>query len=209
LPLEEISKKIEGQYGLKLVPNTILNWIKTFRENLPFLRMREFLLNQVRQKDAAISEFIEESRLFHGQIYDFRYHRAKTGLILNEEFRHYKFKPLQDFLELVTAECPHQIFKDSSKRASEYKDIFNLDRVKVTRKANFATQNTKFVMQAVSNNKLRHEILQEFMLINDSVTVATEVPVLLDRVREKRGQANNSPTKRVFLSSQGFNGKYF
>jgi len=36
-------------------------------------------------------------------------------------------------------------------------------------------------MQAVTNNKLRHEILQEFMLINDSVTVATEVPVLLDK----------------------------
>jgi len=35
-------------------------------------------------------------------------------------------------------------------------------------------------MQAVANNKLRHQILQEFMLVNDSVTVAIEVPVLLD-----------------------------
>ncbi|MBI4647519.1 MAG: PD-(D/E)XK nuclease family protein [Bacteroidia bacterium] len=34
---------------------------------------------------------------------------------------------------------------------------------------------------AVANNKLRHEILQEFMLMNDSVTIATEVPVLLDK----------------------------
>ena len=37
------------------------------------------------------------------------------------------------------------------------------------------------MIQAVANNKLRHEILQEFMLVNDSVTVATEVPVLLDK----------------------------
>src|SRR3989338_11182804 len=35
-------------------------------------------------------------------------------------------------------------------------------------------------MQAVANNKLRHQTLQEFMLVNDSVTVAAEVPVLLD-----------------------------
>ncbi len=36
------------------------------------------------------------------------------------------------------------------------------------------------VLQAVSNNVLRHQIVQEFMLVNDSVTVAVEVPVLLD-----------------------------
>ena len=44
-----------------------------------------------------------------------------------------------------------------------------------------AIQNTRFVLQAVANNKLRHEIMQEFMLVNDSVTVACEVPVLLDK----------------------------
>ena len=31
----------------------------------------------------------------------------------------------------------------------------------------------------VGNNKLRHETLQRFMLANDSVTVATEVPIWL------------------------------
>src|SRR5262249_38246477 len=32
---------------------------------------------------------------------------------------------------------------------------------------------------AVGNNKLRHETLQRFMLINDSVTVAVEIPIWL------------------------------
>ena len=48
-------------------------------------------------------------------------------------------------------------------------------------------------MQAVDNNKLRHQTLQEFMLFtpwdeasyltgwNDSVTIASEVPILLDQ----------------------------
>ena len=80
----------------------------------------------------------------------------------------------------MTAECPHSIFKDTERRASEYKGIFNLDKVKVTPRDNFAMKNTRFVLQTVANNKLRHEVLQEFMLINDSVTVATEIPVLLD-----------------------------
>jgi hypothetical protein len=33
---------------------------------------------------------------------------------------------------------------------------------------------------AVGNNKLRHETLQHFMLANDSVTVAIEIPMWLD-----------------------------
>ena len=37
-----------------------------------------------------------------------------------------------------------------------------------------------FVLQAVQDNKQRHEILQKFMLANDSVTVACEVPVYMD-----------------------------
>jgi ATP-dependent exoDNAse (exonuclease V) beta subunit len=118
--------------------------------------------------------------MFHGQIYDFKYHRAKTDCILEDTFRHYKFSPLREFLELVTAECPHSVFKETERRASEYKDIFNLDKVKIIPRNNFAVRNTRLVMQAVDNNKLRHNVLEEFMLLNDSVTVATEVPVLMD-----------------------------
>ena len=118
--------------------------------------------------------------MFHGQIYDFKYHRAKTDCILEDTFRHYKFAPLREFLELVTAECPHSVFKETERRVSEYKGVFNLDRVKITPRNNFAVKNTRLVMQAVANNKLRHEVLEEFMLLNDSVTVATEVPILID-----------------------------
>jgi len=116
----------------------------------------------------------------HGQIYDFKYHRAKMNCVLEDDFKHYKLKQVRDFLELVSSECPHHIFRDSKNRASMYKNFFNPDEVKIIKKENYANKIARFVMQAVANNKLRHEILQEFMLANDSVTVATEVPVLLD-----------------------------
>jgi len=174
-PLEEAAKRVSEKYGLSVSPQTISNWLKDFAEYLPFLRMRDFITTKYDRR-----EILVESQMFHGQIYDFKYHRAKTDCILEDTFRHYKFQPLQEFLELVTAECPHSVFKETERRASEYKDIFNLDKVKITPRNNFAVRNTRLVMQAVDNNKLRHQVLQEFMLLNDSVTVATEVPVLMD-----------------------------
>jgi ATP-dependent exoDNAse (exonuclease V) beta subunit len=86
---------------------------------------------------------------------------------------------------VVPRDCPHRLFRESAKtsnRSSKHKDIFNLDQVKITpRHNNTAVKNARFVLQSVANNKLRHETLQEFMLTNDSVTVAVEVPVILEK----------------------------
>jgi len=136
--------------------------------------MRDFVANKYDPK-----EIIEEVHLMHGQIYDFKYHRAKTDAILDEDFKHYKLRQIQEFLELVAVECPHKVFKESENRASQYKNFFNPDEVKIVKKDNMAGKIVRFVLQAVANNKLRHQILQEFMLVNDSVTVGVEVPVLL------------------------------
>ncbi|MBU0569009.1 PD-(D/E)XK nuclease family protein [bacterium] len=173
--LEDSAKLVFEKYGIEISRHALTKWLTDYRGYLPFLRMREYV-----EKKYDRRKMLEELRLFHGQIYDFKYHRAKIDLLLEESFKNYRFRPLREFLELVIAECPHQIFKESQKRASDYKEIFDLDTVKIIPKINTASKITRFVIQAVANNKLRHEILQEFMLVNDSVTVATEVPVLLD-----------------------------
>lgn len=173
--MEESAKAVNEKYGLSISAQNIKNWLEGFREYLPILRMRDYIMQKYEKKDIFV-----ETHLFHGQVYDFLYHRAKTDCVIDEFFKHQKFKPLQTFLELVDTDCPHQIFKDSSKRASEYKNIFNMDQVKITPRPNFACKTAKLVLETVVNNKLRHEVLQKFMLLNDSVTVATEVPILLD-----------------------------
>jgi len=172
---KEIVNKISDRYGFKISEQTIINWAKGYKDYLPFLRLRDFISKKYSSKD-----IIDEVHLMHGQIYDFKYHRAKMNCVLEDDFKHYKLKQVRDFLELVSSECPHHIFRDSENRASMYKNFFNPDEVKIIKKENQANKIARFVMQAVANNKLRHEILQEFMLANDSVTIATEVPVLLD-----------------------------
>jgi transposase-like protein len=172
---EEISNLIKNKYGIKLTSQIISRWIEEYKGYLPFLRMREFIVKNYSKK-----ELVEESKLIHQQIYNFKFHRTKTDLILNEEFRHFKFKSLKDFLELVSAECPHQIFREKQERASEKKNNFDLNQVKIIPKKSSASMFANLVIQAVNNNKERHEVLEEFMFFNDSVTIAIEIPVLLD-----------------------------
>lgn len=172
---EEISELIKEKYGIKITSRIISRWLEEYKKYLPFLRMREFAIKKYSKK-----ELVEEAKMIHQQVYNFKFHRAKLDLILNEEFKHFKFRPLKEFLELVSSECPHQIFREKQERASENKENFDLNQVKIISRKSSAIDLANFVVQAVSNNKMRHEELEEFMLFNDSVTVAVEVPVLLD-----------------------------
>lgn len=178
---EMIAEKLKKDYGFKVSPDTISNWIREYRGYMPFCRMWGYLNGKIARKEIKPSDIVAEQKLFHKQIYDFGYHRGKTKLIIEEDYKNYKLGKIQDFLEMIVAECPHKVFQESSKRASEFKNVFNLDGVRITRKENLASEMTRFVMQSVANNKERHKRLQEFMLFCDSTTLAVEVPVLLDR----------------------------
>jgi ATP-dependent exoDNAse (exonuclease V) beta subunit len=69
---------------------------------------------------------------------------------------------------------------DPKARASQAEPAFaDTSRIIVNRKQNAATDTAALIIPAVGNNKLRHESLQHFMLANDSVTIAIEIPIWL------------------------------
>jgi hypothetical protein len=105
------------------------------------------------------------------------YHRPKLAL-LHESQQHRRFAPLADFLERVASDCPHDLFRDSS-RASQNPNFIDRNHLIVVEKENFATRTAALIIPSVGNNRLRHETLQRFMLANDSVTVAVEIPIWL------------------------------
>ena len=158
-----------------LQPSTLANWIKQYQSLCAYHRMREFGLKLYKPEEVIVS-----ATLAHRQLYRFRYHRAKTRLIIEEDFKNRDFGPLKEFLELVPMECPHQYFQEGL-RASEAPIFFSKKEMIVRAKENYATKLAKFVLESVGANKDRHDALQRFMLANDSVTVATEVPVYLRR----------------------------
>ena len=163
-------------YHKKLQPSSLANWLKQYKSVCAYARMREFGMKMYKPEDVIIS-----ATLAHRQLYRFRYHQAKARMILEEDFRHRKFKCIKEFLELVPAECPHQYFSDEAERASEKPIFFSKTDMIVRSKQNYATKLAEFVLGSVKEPKERHDALQRFMLANDSVTIATEVPIYLRR----------------------------
>ncbi|MDP2665286.1 MAG: hypothetical protein Q8P23_01370 [bacterium] len=153
-------------------PATLSSWIEEYKPICRFERMRPYAI-----KLFPPAQMIEVTTMAHRQLYRFRYHRAKT-LLSMEEFKNRRFGRLKEYLEHVSSETPHQYFQDGE-RMSEIKSKFDKTDMIVKSKSNFANKTAEFVLRSVTENKDRHEALQRFMIANDSVTVATEVPVYI------------------------------
>lgn len=170
----DTARFVTKKYSVPVRPQNVHYWVRAHKMQLPFLRMRD---------EARLAHkphtMILEHQFLHGQVYDYKYHRAKTELLFAHHREHREFRPIAAFLEEVPVNCPHALFRDNTSRASKQEKRFNIDGVRITPKQNAAIDAAQFVLQTVSRNRLRHPVLQEFMLVNDSVTVAVEVPIVL------------------------------
>ncbi len=153
-------------------PATLASWVEEYKPICRFERMRPYAI-----KLFPPAKMIEVTTMAHRQLYRFRYHRAKT-LLSMEEFKNRRFGRLKEYLDNVSSETPHQYFADGE-RMSEIRSKFDKTDMIVKSKHNFANDLAEFVLRSVTENKDRHEALQRFMIANDSVTVATEVPVYI------------------------------
>ena len=171
----DASRIDSGQARMTLHPTTLSNWVNQYQDLCRFSRLRPYALKRYQPK-----HFTVYATLAHRQLYRYRFHRAKCHLIIQEDVKHKNFTPLQEFLELVPSETPHQYFQDGL-RASESPLVFSKTQMIVRPKTNLANQLAQFVLQSVKDRRARHDAIQKFMLYNDSVTVATEVPVYITK----------------------------
>lgn len=166
------SQLLKEKYGLAIKPSTISNWKEELK---PLCRY-----DRLRSKAARLyppPKTIQSYIFRHQQVYYYRCHQAKLDLLLQtKEFA--KFKPLKTWLQTVKKNCPHDLFQ-AGERSSRAKAAIALNQVQVNHIKNHATRLAQLVLQAVGHNRLRHKALQQFMLANDSVTVAMEIPVYL------------------------------
>jgi len=185
--LEETAAKLSSRFGHRVVPSTISRWLAEHPALTTYRRLRERgrrLFNP--------TQLIRTHKLYHRQVYEFAYHRAKLAFLkagtLDDRratgaHSTARFSPLADFLESVPQTCPHYLFcrEDGARSSQIASDFVSMENLVVVKKQNAATDMAALILPAVGSNYERHPKLQRFMLANDSTTIAVEVPVWLSQ----------------------------
>ena len=179
--LEETSRRLSSRHGHAISPATISRWLAAHPGLTTYRRLRERGL-----KLFAPPQLTRTFKLYHRQVYEFSFHRAKAtwvkaGTLDDRRRGDTRFAPLADFLERVHRDCPHEYFRreDGARGSQLSPEFLSLDRLTVIEKQNTATETAALIIPSVGSNYDRHPKLQRFMLINDSTTVAVEVPIFL------------------------------
>ena len=181
--LEQTAARLKKKTNRNVSPSTIAAWLQEYKRHCSYRRLRAQGLSRF-----PAAQTIRTIKLYHRQVYSYAYHRPKleflrTGALDEKRKGDTRFAPLADFLERVPTDCPHDLFRrevDPKARASKAAPSFaDTSHAIVNVRNNAATDTAALIIPAVGNNKLRHETLQRFMLANDSVTVAVEIPIWL------------------------------
>ena len=174
--LAAAAAKLKSRHGHPIAASTLAGWIVEHRDLATYARLRD-----AGRRIAPPAQTIRTVKLYHRQVYEYAYHRPKLAL-QTQGTEHARFTGgLASFLEAVPKTCPHDLFTGSVRASQTAADFIGRKRLTAQGKENFATRTAALIIPAVGNNYLRHEKLQRFMLANDSVTVAVEVPIWLTR----------------------------
>ena len=174
--LNQTSEKLMNKYKIKVPISTLSEWLSQYKNICTFARLRKEAIKHYKP-----TQIIQKQTLNHIQPYTFQYHKVKLDITLKENPR---FSKLREYIEKIhSKEFPHHIFTynksgdTNDQRASQAK--FNYLRIKHIQKQNQANELAKLALNLANSNKERHKVIQDFMLINDSTTIAVEIPIYL------------------------------
>ena len=177
--LKQTQERIEKSEKIKIPLSTIFSWAFKYKNFCTLARIRKHAIKLYKPKN-----IISKQTLNHIQPYIFKCHKAKLDILTKENP---EFGALKDYINKIgSKEFPHHIFtfnknsnnkKTNKQRASQIK--FSHLKIEIKNKDNFACKLTSLALNLAKNNNERHSAIQDFMLINDSTTIAVEVPVYL------------------------------
>jgi len=160
--LDETARLINRRFKIKVSKSSVHNWVKEFSAICTYGKLRPRVIKKYGDK-IVFSYSFDHS----GLTYNFRYHLPKVELLCSH------YPSLIHFLKDMEKRCPSDIFQEN-KRCSQLKvDV----KIKKDVRLNQACRLAGLALAACKKNKERHNMVEEFMLKNDSSTIACEVPV--------------------------------
>ncbi len=162
--IDETVKTLNRKYKIKVSTSSVHSWIEQYSKICSYKKIRSKLLRNYKNK----AEIIETYSFKHvGLTYNFMYHKPKLEMLCKS------FLSLHRFIIKMKDECPNDFFNESN-RCSQLKLDIN---VRKEGRYNQACRLAGISLKACISNSKRHGIVENFMLINDSSTIACEVPV--------------------------------
>lgn len=165
--LSKVSKILNTRFKVKTRRSTIHSWIKGYKSFCTYHRLREKALQLYKPENILFEKIFH-----HNQPYKYKYHKAKVNMFLNN------LHGLKNYLINVHSCCPNKLFFSDNTRCSCIKlssDVF------VKKFFNNACKLAELTLKSVDDNRKRHEEIQDFMLLNDSCTLAVELPVWIEQ----------------------------
>jgi PD-(D/E)XK nuclease superfamily len=165
-------KYLKRRFGISVPGKTFRLWYAAHKPICTYRTIRDQIKRLI-EPDGLMEKYY----LQHRQVYVYTLHYGKLDLLFTYPY-HRSYEPLRDYLASVTRRnFPHHLFTpDDPVRSSTYPVRLS---AAVTRKENYATKLAALALQIAPSNKKRHETLQRFMLLNNSATIAVEVPIYL------------------------------
>ncbi len=185
--LRETKTQLAKRFKTKVPLSTIQSWVKKYKDICRYSGLREEGRVLYSPENLIFSRYFE-----HKQVYRFQYHKAKLDMCIKSGDQR-KLSLLKEYLEWVAQKrenCPgtnsrrlfpHHIFTQESKNPKQRASQTEIERFVVTKvpKNNLTNSLAEYGLKLARSNYERHDKVENFMLINDSVTVAAEVPVYL------------------------------
>jgi transposase-like protein len=191
LSQEQTARRIGAEFRVAVPRRTISEWILGYQPITTFHRLRA----------AAVGEFgqsmLKERTLEHRQNYQYKVHLAKLTLTAKTISTDIAAK-VKNYLFSIFEGFPDALFQDEPATNLDEKNLTTVERpasppvvmrsstsdfetLPLSRisKQNLANDLAAMGLLLARKNKDRHPSIQDFMLANDSCTIACEVPVYL------------------------------
>ncbi len=164
--LNDTVKLINMRFKVKISKSCIHKWIKEFSDICSYWKLRSEIIKKytIRNKGDVLESF---SFNHSGLTYNFMFHKPKLGFMCS------RFGSLVNYLTTMKEICPSDFFKEDERCSQLQVDII----IKKEGKYNQACKLADLALRACYKNCERHNFVENFMLINDSSTIACEVPV--------------------------------
>lgn len=186
-------QQIAAETRITVPRRTLSDWIAGCRPITTFHCLRP----------AAVRIFsrqmIRERTLEHQQVYQYKLHRAKLALAAGGHTAHVKERLSAYLFSVFADDFPHHLFQaegpgdleqqgEAPARAREAATTLRSSQVNFeilpltpVARQNLANDLAALGLLMARRNRDRHPCVQDFMLANDSSTIACEVPVYLAR----------------------------